>query len=289
MPNKFIQDTIAIVYDFDGTLTPKPMQDYAILPKLGIDADSFWTEVGQEVQETGAENMLVYMRKLLEKAQEKHVNITRADYAELASHIKYYAGVEQWFDLINDYVDKRSPDTKVKHYVVSAGMKEILEGIDIKDKFSNIYASEYYFDYRGIATFPKLVITDTSKTQFLFRINKGIENLSQSINGHMGEDERPVPFENIIYIGDGLTDVPSMAMTKKEGGHAIAVYKDKNERQRNTCQDLLGAGRVDFIAKADYRKDQELHQRTLLLLNSIISGIEYKRELFKCKTQNRLI
>lgn len=289
MPKKFIQDTIAIVYDFDGTLTPKPMQDYAILPKLGIDADSFWAEVGQEVRKTGAENMLVYMRKLLEKAQEKQVNITREDYAELASHIKYYAGVEQWFDLIDHYIKQRSPDTKIKHYVVSAGMKEILEGIEIKDKFSNIYASEYYFNFQGIATFPKLVITDTSKTQFLFRINKGIENLSESINGHMGESERPVPFDNIIYIGDGLTDVPSMALAKKEGGHAIAVYKDKNERQRNICQDLLGAGRVDFIAKADYREGQELHQRTLLLLNNIISGIEYKRELFKCKKQNQLI
>lgn len=289
MNKTFMQDTIAIVYDFDGTLTPKPMQDYAVLPKLGIDADSFWAEVGQEVKETGAENMLVYMRKLLEKAQENQVNITREDYADLASHIKYYAGVEEWFDLINNYVTERSPNTKIKHYVVSAGMKEILEGIDIKDKFSNIYASEYYFDYRGIATFPKLVITDTSKTQFLFRINKGIENLSQTINEHMTEESRPVPFNNIIYIGDGLTDVPSMALTKKEGGHTIAVYKDKNEKQRSVCQGLLKAGRVDFTAKADYREGQELHKRTLLLLNSIISSIEYNRELFKCKKQNHLI
>lgn len=286
MSQTFIQDTIAIVYDFDGTLTPKPMQDYAILPKLGLDADSFWAEVGQEVQETGAENMLVYMRKLLEKAEQAEVNITKDDYADLAAKIKYYAGVEQWFDLINDYVAQRSPDTKVKHYVVSAGMKEILEGIDIKDKFSNIYASEYYFNFQGIATFPKLVITDTSKTQFLFRINKGIENLNLTINEHMAEDERPVPFSNMIYIGDGLTDVPSMALAKKEGGHAIAVYKDKNERQKTTCQKLLGAGRVDFIAKADYRENQELHQRTQLLLNNIISGIEYNRELHRCKRQN---
>ncbi len=289
MASRFIQNTIAIVYDFDGTLTPKPMQDYAILPKLGIDADSFWAEVSAEVQATGAENMLVYMRKLLEKARERHVNITREDYAALASNIKYYPGVEQWFELINHYVAQRSPDTRIKHYVVSAGMKEILEGINIKDKFANIYASEYYFDYRGIATFPKLVITDTSKTQFLFRINKGVEALSQSINHHMAEVERPVPFSNIIYIGDGLTDVPSMALTRKEGGHAIAVYKDKLESQKSVCRELLRADRVDFMAKADYREGQELHQRTLLLLNSIISSIEYNRELFNCKKRNKLI
>lgn len=289
MPRQFIQDTIAIVYDFDGTLTPKPMQDYAILPKLGLDAAAFWEEVGREVQETGAENMLVYMRLLLEKAEQARVNITREDYAELAQHIRYYPGVEAWFELINQYVEARSPGVRVKHYVVSAGMKEILEGISIKQHFANIYASEYYFDYRGIATFPKLVITDTSKTQFLFRINKGIEQLSQSINGHMTENERPVPFSNIIYIGDGLTDVPSMALTKKEGGHTIAVHKEQNEKARTVCQELLRAGRVDFIANADYREDSELYHRTTLLLNTIISSIEYNRELFQCKQQNGLI
>ncbi|MGM0563131.1 MAG: HAD family hydrolase [Pseudomonadota bacterium] len=285
MPKEFIQDHIAIVYDFDGTLTPRPMQDYAILPKLGIDADAFWAEVGKEVAETGAENMLVYMRLLLEKAEQAKVNITREDYAELAQHIEYFAGVEQWFDLLNGYVAARSPGIDLHHYIVSAGMKEILEGSSIKNKFSNIYASEYYFDYRGIATFPKVVITDTSKTQYLFRINKGIEDLSQSINGHMPEVERPVPFSNIIYIGDGLTDVPSMALTKKEGGHTLAVYNGEVEKQRSVCQNLLKAGRADFIAEADYREGGELHRRTRLLLNNIISSIEYERELFNCKHQ----
>jgi len=288
MSNKFIQDTIAIVYDFDGTLTPKPMQDYSVLPKLGLDANEFWGEVGKEVKETGAENMLVYMRKLLEKAEQARVDIRRDDYAELASKIKYYSGVDTWFDMLNAYVAEQNPNIKLKHYVVSAGMKEILEGASIRNNFANIYASEYFFDYRGIATFPKLVITDTSKTQYLFRINKGIENLSQSINGHMPEASRPVPFSNMIYIGDGLTDVPSMALTRKEGGHTIAVHKDKDNRQKEVCQGLLSAGRVDFIAKADYREGQELHQRTLLLLNSIISSIEYNQELYLCKKQNGL-
>ncbi|EDY85501.1 conserved hypothetical protein [gamma proteobacterium HTCC5015] len=285
MPAEFIQDHIAVVYDFDGTLTPRPMQDYAILPKLGINAEDFWREVGEEVNRTGAENMLVYMRLLLEKAEQAKVDIRRSDYADLAKNIEYFKGVEQWFDLLNQYVEQRSPGVDLRHYIVSAGMREILDGISIKDKFKNIYASEYYFDYRGIATFPKVVITDTSKTQYLFRINKGIENLSESINGHMPEVERPVPFRNIIYIGDGLTDVPSMALTKKEGGHTLAVYNGEKQRQREVCRDLLRAGRADFIAEADYREGSELHRRTQLLLNNIISSIEYERELFNCKEQ----
>lgn len=282
MSSTFKHNTIAIIYDFDGTLTPEPMQNYAILPKLGIHPDEFWQEVGDEVANTGAENMLVYMRKLLEKADQAKVHITKDDYADLAKNIQYYKGVESWFSRINQYVAKKNPKVTVKHYIVSAGMKEVLEGVTIKDEFEAIYASEYFFDFKGIATFPKLVITDTSKTQFLFRVNKGIEDLSQTINEHMPEDERPVPFSNIIYIGDGLTDVPSMALTRKEGGHAIAVYEEGNAKQQAVGQALLAADRVDFTAPADYAHGAVLDQKMSLLLNYIIARIEY-RAMVKCK------
>lgn len=275
----FKQNTIAIIYDFDGTLTPEPMQNYAILPKLGIHPNDFWQEVGEEVAQTGAENMLVYMRKLLEKADEAKVHITKADYADLAKNIQYYKGVETWFKRINDYVMDKNSNIHIKHYIVSAGMKEVLEGVAIKDEFEAIYASEYFFDFKGIATFPKLVITDTSKTQFLFRVNKGIEDLSQTINEHMPEAERPVPFSNIIYIGDGLTDVPSMALTRKEGGHAIAVYEEDNTQQQAVGQALLKAGRVDFVAPADYSPNSILETKMTLLLNYIIAHIEYRQIL----------
>lgn len=276
MLTTFKHNTIAIIYDFDGTLTPEPMQNYAILPKLGIDPAAFWQEVGEEVQETGAENMLVYMRKLLEKADQAKVHITKEDYADLAKNIQYYKGVEGWFSRINAYVAQKNPNVAVKHYIVSAGMKELLEGVAIKDEFEAIYASEYFFNFKGIATFPKLVITDTSKTQFLFRVNKGIEDLSQTINEHMPESDRPVPFSNIIYIGDGLTDVPSMALTRKEGGHAIAVYEEGNAKQQAVGQALLEAGRVDFAAPADYTLNSELDNKVGVLINYIIAHIEYQ-------------
>lgn len=277
--SNFKQNTIAIIYDFDGTLTPEPMQNYAILPKLGISPAKFWQEVSEEVQETGAENMLVYMRKLLEKADAAKVHITRKDYADLAKNIEYYKGVEGWFTRINAYVTEKNPNVIVKHYIVSAGMKEILEGVAIKDEFEAIYASEYFFNFKGIATFPKLVITDTSKTQFLFRVNKGIEDLSQTINEHMPETERPVPFSNIIYIGDGLTDVPSMALTRKEGGHAIAVYEEGNTKQQAVGQALLEAGRVDFATPADYTLGSELDNKMHVLINYIIAHIEYQHAI----------
>jgi 2-hydroxy-3-keto-5-methylthiopentenyl-1-phosphate phosphatase len=286
MGMRFSQNTIAMIYDFDGTLSPKAMQAYTLLPQLGIPEDEFWAEVQAEVQSTGAENMLVYMRLLLEKARERGITIRRRDYRMLAHKIRYFAGVEQWFNNINEYVRKQGRQIKIRHYLVSAGMREILEGASIKKHFSRMYASEYHFNSDGVADFPKLVITDTTKTQYLFRINKGREELAQSINEHMNEHVRPIPFSQMIYIGDGLTDVPSMAVVRKYGGHAIAVYREKHAKQLAACKELLSAGRVDFIARADYRLGHELFRRTGLLLNAIIANIEYERELFRCKQRS---
>ncbi len=276
-------ETIALIYDFDGTLTPKAMQDYTLLPKLGIPAEEFWSEVQAEVKATSSENMLVYMRLLLEKAREKNITIQKQDYRELADKIQYFAGVEGWFDYINQYVKQHSPNIEIKHYLISAGMAEILDGVSIRKHFTQMYASAYHFDKDGVADFPKIVITDTTKTQYLFRINKGKEDLSESINEHMPEEDRPIPFENMIYIGDGMTDVPSMALTKKSGGHAIAVYNKNEERQLSVCKNLMKSGRADFIAPADYTKESELSRRTVLLLDHIMANIHYKHEILECE------
>jgi hypothetical protein len=137
-----------------------------------------------------------------------------------------------------------------------------------------------------VATFPKQLVTGTVKTQFLFRINKGIEEVTESIDEHMPEAQRPIPFQNIIYVGDGMTDVPSMALTKKSGGHAVAVYDEKRDHGRATCMKLLAAGRVDFIAEADYRKGSKLSKRVELLLDAIIANIAYHREAYNCVLEN---
>ncbi len=214
-PNKKV---IALVYDFDGTLSPKPMQEYAFLPKLGIDPKSFWAEC------------------------------TRAGDSGIT----------------------------VKHYLISSGLTEIIEGTKIYPHFANVFASEYWFDAYDLP-FPKRVISDTGKTQFLFRINKGLEDLSQSINAHMPEAQRPIPFSNFIYFGDGDTDVPSMALLKKNGGQAIAVHgPDESEAK---CVELFKAGRCDFYAVADYRKGSDLWKRTCLLLDRIIADVRVREEV----------
>ena len=284
----FTRNTIAMVYDFDGTLSPQPMQEYTVLPKIGIEPEAFWAKVHREATDTGSDPMLVYMRLMMEALyKNEDVRITREDFAAMAGRIQYFPGVEEWFLAINAYVKKRSGGAAtVQHYIISAGQKEILEGVSIRKYFKQIYASEYHFNQYGIATFPKLLITDTSKTQFLFRINKGREAISESINEHMPEGERPIPFANIIYIGDGMTDVPSMALTTKSGGHSLAVFNPKLAKSKATCVRLLDAGRVDFIAPADYRDNSKLARRVQLLLDSVISGIAYAAEVAACKAEN---
>jgi haloacid dehalogenase-like hydrolase len=288
MPPRFFQSTVAIVYDFDGTLSPQPMQEYTVLPKIGVKPQEFWARVNRDARETQSDMMLVYMRHIIEALELGRIDVKREDFAAMAGRIKYFPGVATWFGRMNSYVRRRSRgQVKVQHYLISAGQKEILDGAAIRKHFKRIYASEYHFNHHGVATFPKLLVTDTMKTQFLFRINKGREGVTESINEHMPEAERPIPFANMIYVGDGMTDVPSMALTKKSGGHTVAVYNPRGARGRATCVKLLDAGRADFIAEADYRKASKLSRRVELLLDAIIAGVAYRREAFACVQENR--
>jgi phosphoserine phosphatase len=280
IPAHFFQNTIALVYDFDGTLSPQPMQEYTVLPKIGVEPADFWRRVNDEARATESDPMLVYMRLMIEQLDKREIHVTRDDFARMARAIQYFPGVEGWFERVNTYVRQQSQGrARVLHYVISAGQKEILEGVSIRKHFQQIYASQYHFDHHGRATFPKILVTDTAKTQFLFRINKGKEAVTESINEHMPESLRPIPFHNMIYVGDGMTDVPSMTLTKKSGGHSVAVFDPESAKAQGTCVKLLEAGRVDFIAPADYRARSQLTRRVRLLLDSIIAGIAYRREV----------
>lgn len=278
------RNAIALVYDFDGTLSPQPMQEYTVLPELGITPARFWAEIDAELAAREGENMLVYMRRLVEEAACRGVRLGRRELGALGARVRYFPGVTSWFDRVNGYVRERSGGAvRVSHYVVSAGLGEILAGVSIRRHFRRVFASAYHHDARGHATFPRVVITDTTKTQYLFRINKGRLDLRENINTHMPERERPVPFANIIYLGDGLTDVPSMTVTRKNGGNAVAVFNPRKTGARETCVELLRAGRVNFIAPADYRAGRTLERRVRLLLDSVIANIRYHDELRRCR------
>ena len=299
--------TIALVYDFDGTLSPRPMQEYSFLPQLGIKASDFWDECTRTAREANADPLITYMHLMYKKAKEKGIRVDRQDLVAQGASVELYPGVENWFDDVQAYVELRAemPGIEVKHYLVSSGLAEIIEGTPIYSRFANVFASEYWFDAYDLP-FPKRVITDTGKTQYLFRINKGIEDQFESINKHMPEMQRPIPFSNMIYFGDGETDVPSMALLKKNGGHAIAVHgpleasnapqvrKNKNRSKAANeapadagvahsglvkCVELFKAGRCDFYAQADYRRGSDLFKRTCLLLDRMLADIRVREEM----------
>ena len=279
MSPAFRQNTLALIYDFDGTLTPKAMQEYTVLPRLGINPEEFWHEVGETTRAHQADEILTYMRLMVEKTEDRGQHLSRGDLTAMAKSIRYFAGVESWFDRMRAYVAERGAgEVALRQYVISAGLMEIIEGTSIFGNFDRVYASEYFYDHHGRATWPNLVINDTNKTQFLFRINKGRENLEESINEHMPESDRPIPFQNMIYMGDGLTDVPCMNVVRKNGGYSVAVYRREKPGAKETCQRLLDAGRVDFFSVADYREGKPLDRRIKLMLNVMIARVLQEKD-----------
>lgn len=276
----FEKKVIALVYDFDGTLSPRPMQEYAFLPQVGVDAAAFWRETNRVAREQEADPLITYMHLLYKKAKDAGVRIDREDLVAQGRAVELFPGVTEWFDEIGGYVALRSESqgVSVRHYLISSGLTEIIEGTPIYGRFHNVFASEYWFDAYDLP-YPKRVITDTGKTQYLFRINKGVEDLGETINQHMPEIERPIPFSNMIYFGDGDTDVPSMSVMRKNGGHAIAVHPPGKSKEK--CVNLFKAGRIDFFAAADYRRGSDLFKRTCLLIDRMLADIRVNEELWR--------
>ena len=245
---------IAFLYDFDKTLCTTDMQDYAFIPSLGMTPAEFWAEANGFGRGNRVDGILAYMYTMIREAERRQLPFTRADLVEKGRDVVFFPGVREWFGRINAFGD--SLGVTVEHYIISSGLREIIEGSGIGDAFREIYASEFYYDEAGRPVWPKLAVNFTAKTQFVYRINKGVLDVSddKTLNDSMPDDSKRVPFTNMIYIGDGLSDVPCMKMMQSYGGASIAVYKEMTQG----VKDLLERGRVDFIYPADYREGSGL-------------------------------
>ncbi len=248
---------VAILYDFDKTLCTTDMQDYAFIPSLGMTPAEFWQEANNFGREQRMDGILAYMYTMLREARRRDLPFTRQDLVEKGRSIVLYPGVEDWFRRINAF--GLTQGVQVEHYVISSGLREIIEGSSISGAFKEIYASEFYYDETGRPVWPKLAVNFTAKTQFVYRINKGVLYVSddKTLNDSMPDDSKRVPFTSMIYMGDGLSDVPCMKMMRAYGGQAIAVYQEAN---RPGVEDLLSKGRVDFMFPADYSEGTGLDQ-----------------------------
>lgn len=256
---------VAMMYDFDKTLSTKDMQEYSFIPKLGLTAQEFWAQSNALAKEQKMDRILSYMYMMVRMSKDKHQPIRREDFVALGKKIQLYPGVEDWFARINAFGLEQG--VRVEHYLISSGLKEIVEGCSIFDQFKEVYASEFLYDENGVAVWPKLAVNYTAKTQFLFRINKGVLDISNDLdlNRSIPDELRPVPFRNMIYIGDGLTDVPCMKLVKLNRGQSLAVYK----KEKATGYSLLTDKRVDLIAPADYREGKKLDTLVKMILQKM--------------------
>lgn len=277
---------LAIIYDFDGTLAPGNLQENSFIPDIDMKPEEFWEEVNQQSKREQADPILVYMDLMLRKAKAERVPARLEDFKKRGSQIEFFEGVKDWFERINQYAG--SKDLKVEHYVVSSGNGEIIDGTPIAPYFKHVYASRFMFDENGAAYWPALAVNFTTKTQFLFRINKDAHDLSddKKINEFVPEGDRPIPFRNMMYIGDGETDVPCFRLVKQMGGYAIVVYRPNTRFARERAEKFLAQGRVHTFAPADYRHGKYLEKVVQAQIDAVAARTNVERLSEKPQVSN---
>ena len=266
---------IALIYDFDGTLSPGNMQEFGFIQAIGQTPEEFWSKRDGIAKGQDASNILAYMKLMYDEAKKNGIRLTREDFRRYGADIVLFDGVREWFRNVNAYGEAHG--VRVEHYINSSGLKEIIEGSPIAGEFKHIFAGSFIYDEAGEAEWPGIAVDFTAKTQFLFKIQKGIFSSrdAKRVNESMADDEKRIPFTNMIYFGDGETDVPSMKVVNMFGGNAIAVFNPADPRKRGVARKLLRQGRVNFISPAIYSRES----RTFRLVCAIIDKVKADNEL----------
>ena len=258
---------VALVYDFDETLSTTYMQDYFLIPELGMKACDFWKAANTWSAENGVDQVTGSMYYFTKTAAQKGIHLTRENLACCGEFVVYFKGVEEWFERINKYGRRLGLD--IEHYIISSGYEEIIEGCSIRKFFKEVYGCSFAYNEEGLPVWPAKVVNYSEKVQYLSKINKGLGKFDdKAVNEYTPDDKRRIPFTRILYFGDGMTDIPSMKMVKDHGGTAIAVYKP-HSRHKEKAIKLLKEDRVNFALAADYREDKEIDRVVKTILNKI--------------------
>ena len=256
---------VALIYDFDKTLSPRDMEEYSFLPGIKVEPDVFWGKCADFAREHDMDGILTYMY-LMKQMASGEMELTKENLIALGRDVAFFPGVTSWFDRVNAI--GRECGVSVEHYIISSGLTEIIRGSAIGKYFKAVFAASFCYDEAGRAVWPSTAVNYTNKTQYLFRINKGILDVTndRDLNAFTPAYMRRIPFSNMIYVGDGLTDVPCMKMTKQKGGYSIAVHAPG---KTELADDMLLQGRVDFSVEADYSQGSEIEEVVTLLMKRI--------------------
>ena len=265
---------VALVYDFDGTLSPGNMQEFGFIQAIGKSPKEFWQESDDIALGQDASNILSYMKLMFDEAKKAGIKLRREDFNKFGASVELFKGVKEWFGLINAYGKEKG--VRIEHYINSSGLAEMIEGTEIGKEFKRIFACSFLYNEGGEAEWPGVAVDYTAKTQFLFKINKGILSVrdNKKVNESQEEDNKRIPFPHMIYFGDGETDVPCMKIVKMFGGNSIAVYNPENKKKVNMARKLLRQQRVNFITPADYTRGSRAHQLVCAIIDKICIDFE---------------
>src|SRR5574344_2271909 len=265
---------VALIYDFDGTLSPGNMQEFGFIQAIGKTPQEFWQMSDGIAKGQDASNILSYMKLMFDEAKKNGIKLRRSDFKRFGQHIQLFEGVKDWFKLVNEYGEKKG--VRVEHYINSSGLKEIIEGCPVANEFKHIFACTFLYNENGEAEWPGIAVDYTAKTQFLFKINKGIFSARDNklVNASIAEDKKRVPFSQMVYFGDGDTDVPCMKIVGMFGGHSIAVYDPDNEHKKATAAKLKRQGRVSFALPAIYTEESPTFRVATAIIDKIKADYE---------------
>jgi haloacid dehalogenase-like hydrolase len=253
----------ALIYDFDGTLADGDCAQHGLLPALGVtDIGKFWSQVKERAKNNDGDEILSYLGLLSEQDEEKGTNqLSESSLLKHGKLIPLFPGVGSWFERINAYA--LSNGLELYHYIISSGLDAMIRGTEIGQYFRKIYACKYHYDLFGKAKWPAQAVNYTTKTQFLFRINKGINNAwdNEAVNRFIEPKHREIPFDRMIYFGDGDTDIPSMKMVRLQSGNSIAVFNSQKwsePRTQEKVEKLIAEERANYVVPADYDEGSQL-------------------------------
>lgn len=278
---------LAICYDFDKTLTPDDMQAQGFIQSINLDVKDFWIRSNTLAEENDMDQTLAYMYSMIDGAM-GNVLLTKKSLENYGANVKLFKGVEKWFDRIKKYGEEKG--VIVEHYIISSGLKEMIEGTSVAKKgvFEKIYASSFYYNEKGVPVWPAQVVNFTNKTQFLFRIKKGVLDINdQGINDYFNQNEIRVPFRNIVYIGDSDTDIPCMKLVNTNGGHSIGVFNPE-DKDKDRVYKMIRDNRIKYFVSADYSENSDLDRLVKAIIDKTVSYEKLEEFHYKCEKEKNI-